>query len=150
MDKKLIYRLKEFYVLETLQVTYYNSQVNDTSDDYYGKAFQKMIETEQGHAAYFEAMLEGAGETIPSIVESMFKLAGSFIGESVEENGQHDVCTLGVKLENKAIEVYKTFIDECKQKNYTEIKETLMGFMIDEELHALWLQDYARKNRSQT
>jgi demethoxyubiquinone hydroxylase (CLK1/Coq7/Cat5 family) len=146
LDKKLILRLKEFYILETFQVAFYKAQVSSATDEYYGKAFQKMVDMEQGHADYFEVLLNKAGESTPSTVGSMSKLAGGFVGESVEVNGQHDTCTLGVKLENKAINAYKTFIDECKQKEYTVIRDNLMEFLLDEEFHALWLEDYSKSH----
>lgn len=146
MDNQFIFRLKEFYALETFQVAFYKAQVDSATNEYYGKAFQKLVDIEQSHADFFTALLEKAGESVPSFVGSTFKLAGDFMGESVEANGQHDTCTLGVKLENKALEHYRLFIKESKEKNYIEIRNTLMQFLLDEEFHTLWLQDYAKNH----
>lgn len=144
MDDKLISRLKEFYTLETFQVAFYKAQADSAANEYYGKAFQKLVNIEQGHADYYANLIERAGEVVPSFAGSVFKLAGDFIGESVEQIGQHDTFTLGVKFENKAIKKYRTFIKESKDKNYIEIRNTLMEFLLDEEFHALWLQEYAK------
>lgn len=118
MDKKFIFRLKEFYTLEIFQVAFYKAQVDSATEEYYGKAFQKLVDIEQGHANFFAGLLEKAGESVPTFVGSTFKLAGDFVGESVEANGQKDTCTLGVKLENKAMEHYHLFIKESKEKIY--------------------------------
>lgn len=53
---------------------------------------------------------------------------------------------LGVTHENKAMEVYRTFINECNIKNYVIIKDTLFEYLLDEEFHTYWLRDYANKH----
>lgn len=146
MDKKFIARLKEFYTLETFQVAFYQAQEDSAADEYYKKAFQKMIGVEQNHADFFAALIERTGEEVPSIMGPIFKLAGDFIGESVEQSGQHDTCVLGEKLENKAIEKYRAFIKESSENKYLEIRNTLMEFLLDEEFHALWLHNYAKNH----
>lgn len=146
MDKQLIFKLKEFYTLETFQVAFYDAQVNSATDQYYKRAFQKMVQMEQNHANFFSSIIERAGETLPSFFGSTFNLAGKFLGEGVETNGQHDTCTLGVKLEQKAMKMYQEFIDQCKQKKYVVIENMLMEFLLEEEFHTLWLNDYAKKH----
>lgn len=142
MDNKLIFRLKEFYTLETFQVAFYKAQVDSATDEYYGKAFEKLVRIEQGHTDFFANLIEKAGADIPSFVGSLVQLAGSFVGETVESAGQHDTCKLGVKLENKAMEHYRIFIKETKEKQYIIIRNTLMEYLLDEEFHTLWLRDY--------
>ena len=146
MDNKLIFRLKEFYTLETFQVAFYEAQVASATDEYYGKAFQKMVQIEQGHADFFANKIDQAKEIVPTFVGSILQLAGNFVGEAAEFTGQHNTCKLGVALENKAIEAYRTFITESKNSNYSILQDTLMEYLLDEEFHTLWLRDYMTKH----
>ncbi len=146
MDKKLIFRLKEFYTLETFQVAFYTAQVASATDEYYGRAFQKMVQIEQGHADFFANKIEQAKEIVPTFVGSLLQLAGNLVGETAESTGQHNTCKLGVALENKAMEAYRTFITESKTNNYSILEDTLMEYLLDEEFHSLWLRDYMNKH----
>lgn len=145
MDDKLIFRLKEFYKLETFQVAFYQAQVSTSTDEYYRKAFEKMVEIERGHVNFFAQVLDKAQIEVPMFTGSLFELAGSFVGEMVESTGQHNTCKLGVVLENKAIEAYRKFITESKNKHYSELRDTLMEYLLDEEFHSLWLKNYMNK-----
>ncbi|KLU59167.1 hypothetical protein CEB3_c41530 [Peptococcaceae bacterium CEB3] len=146
MDNKLIFRLKEFYTLEILQVAFYEAQANSATDEYYKKAFEKIVGTEQGHVDYFADKIVQANEKVPSVAGSVFQLAGSVVGETMEFVGKYNTCMFGVALENKATEMYRTFIDETNIKNYVKIKDTLFKNLLDEEFHAYWLRDYATKH----
>lgn len=147
MDDKLIYRLKEFYTLETFQVAFYEAQVSTSTDEYYTKAFEKMVQIESGHANFFAQVLDKAQIQVPEFTGSLFEMAGNFVGGLVGSTGQHNTCKLGVALETKAMEAYRTFITESKNKHYSELRETLMEYLLDEEFHTLWLRDYM-KNRT--
>lgn len=142
MDSNLMFRLKEFYILETFQVAFYKAQVSSATDDYYGKAFNKMVNIEQGHADFFANKIDKANESVPALVGSVFEFAGNLLGETVESTGQLNTCKLGIALENKAIEEYRTFILESKEKSYLILQDTLMEYLLDEEFHTLWLRDY--------
>ncbi|MCO1601915.1 demethoxyubiquinone hydroxylase family protein [Desulfosporosinus nitroreducens] len=146
MDDKFISRLKEFYKLEKFQVAFYESQISTSTNEYYIKAFEKMIEIEKGHADFFAQVLDKANIEVPTITGSVFKLAGGFIGDMVGLTGASNTCKLGVALENKAIEAYRTFITESKDKHYSELRNTLMDYLLDEEFHTLWLKDYMKKH----
>lgn len=150
MDNKLIVSLKEFYVLETFQVAFYKAQVSSATDEYYGKAFEKMVNIEQGHADFFANKIEKAGETVPALVGSVFEFAGNLLGETVESTGQQNTCKLGIALENKAMEKYRTFILESKKKSYSILQDTLMEYLLDEEFHTLWLIDYMNNSTNKS
>lgn len=145
MDKRLIYRLKEFYTLETFQVAYYQAQVDASTDEYYTKVFEKLVKIEQGHIDYFANKIELANETVPVLVGSIFDLAGSILGETAEAMGQMNTCKYGAALEKKAMQEYQTFIQECKENNYFTLNNDLMEYLLDEHFHALWLADYSEK-----
>ncbi len=145
MDDKFISRLKEFYTLETFQVAFYEAQVSSSTDEYYSKAFEKLVKFESVHVDFFAQILDKAQIEIPTFVGSLFELAGGFVGDFIESMGPKHTCKLGVALENKAIATYQAFIEECKNKNYLKIRDTLMEYRLEEEFHTLWLKDYMRK-----
>ncbi len=146
MDDNLMSHLKEFYKLETFQVAYYKALVSSATDEYYSKAFEKLVKIEQGHADFFANKIDKANETVPTFQGSLFGLAGSLLGETVESTGQQNTSKLGVALEKKAIEKYRMLITECKEKNYILLRDNLMENLLDEEFHALWLADYMKKS----
>lgn len=143
MDRQgLIYKLREFYLLEVFQVRYYTSQLSASQDEYYRKAFEKMVKIERGHADYFAQRLLEEGVDPPQAVEPLFKVAGRLLGESVELAGPYNTCRLGVALENKAMEMYRDFI--MKAWGDPGLRNTLMEYHLDEEFHTLWMRDYMR------
>lgn len=142
MDDKFISSLETFYKLETFQVAFYQAQISTSTDEYYRKAFEKMAQIESSHVDFFTQVLNKAQLEIPTFAGSLFELAGSFVGEMVESTGANNTCKLGVALENMAIEAYRTFITESKNKNYLIIRDTLMEYLLDEEFHTLWLKNY--------
>ncbi|MHB1651556.1 MAG: demethoxyubiquinone hydroxylase family protein [Desulfitobacteriaceae bacterium] len=140
MENQLIHRLKEFYILETFQVAYYEAQLSSSTDEYYNKVFEKIVQIESMHADFFAQKLDKAKVGVPTVVGSLFDLAGSILGESVELTGPYNICKLGITLENKAMEAYRTFISEAEK--YLTLRDTLMEYLLDEEFHALWLKNY--------
>ncbi|EGW41313.1 ferritin-like domain-containing protein [Desulfosporosinus sp. OT] len=142
MDDKFVSSLQSFYKLETFQVAFYKAQISTSTDEYYRKAFEKLVQIESGHVDFFAQVLDKAQLEIPTFAGSLFELAGGFLGEMVESTGPVNTCKLGVALENKAIEAYRAFIAESKNKNYSVIRDTLMEYLLDEEFHTLWLRDY--------
>ena len=148
MDDKFISSLQEFYKLETFQIAFYKAQISTSTDEYYRKAFEKMVQIESGHADFFAQVLDKAQLEIPTFAGSLFELAGGFVGEMVESTGPNNTCKLGVALENKAIKAYRAFITESKTKNYSIIRNTLMEYLLDEEFHTLWLGNYMNNHPS--
>ena len=140
-----IFRIKEFYVLETFQVAYYKAQVESAENEYYAHVFDKMVKIAQGHVAFFAARIREAEETIPVITGTLFELAGSLLGETIESIGPKYTCKLGAALEKKAIKMYRTFIEEVMDNPHHSITDTLTDFLLDEEFHTLWLQDFMYK-----
>lgn len=148
MKNNIPNRLKEFYILEKFQVKYYESQLSAAESEYYGKAFEKMMEIEQVHADFFARELISRNLDVPAVIGSLADMGGNFLGESVELTGPLNTCKLGAALENRAIEKYQSFIMEAKDD--TDLKNKLMEFRLEEEFHALWLQNYAWKLEHKT
>ncbi len=145
MDKKFILRLKEFYTLETFQVAFYEAQVSSSTNEYETIAFEKMVKVEGFHLNFFAQILDKAKIGRPTFTGSLLALAGGYVGEEIPSIGSKHSCKLGVALENKAITTYLAFIEECMDKNYSDIRDTLMEFQLEEEFHTLWLKDYMRR-----
>ena len=138
-----IKKLKEFYVLETFQVAYYEAQSSSTIDPYYNRAFAKMVQIESGHAQYFAQKIRELNEDVPVVNGSLFELAGRILGESVELTGPLNTCKLGVKLEKKAMAKYQELIAETQDD--PELNGTLMDYLLDEEFHTLWIESYMKR-----
>lgn len=139
---KIISRLKEFYVLEKFQVAYYKAQLSCADDEYYRTAFKKMVQIEDSHANFFANKLTEKNINLPVVSGSLFELAGSILGETVEITGPQNTCKLGVILETKAIEMYKKFIIEAWEDE--SLRKTLWEYLLDEEFHTFWMQDYLK------
>jgi bacterioferritin len=148
MKDKISFRLKEFFILEKFQVKYYESQLSTAGSEYYRKAFEKMMEIEQVHVDFFVQELSSRNLDVPAVTGTLADMAGNFLGESVELTGPSNACTLGAALENRAIEMYQSFIMEAKDNAY--LKDKLMEFCLEEEFHSLWLQNYAWKLEHKT
>lgn len=148
MKDKISFRLKEFYILEKFQVKYYESQLSTAESEYYRKAFQKMMEIEQVHVDFFAQELISKDLDVPAVIGSLADMGGNFLGESVELTGPSKACKLGAALENRAIEMYQSFVMEAKDDVY--LKDKLMEFCLEEEFHSLWLQNYAWKLEHKT
>ncbi|MDD2235085.1 MAG: demethoxyubiquinone hydroxylase family protein [Desulfitobacteriaceae bacterium] len=148
MKDRIRFRLKEFYILEKFQVKYYESQLSTAESKYYRKAFEKMMEIEQGHVDFFVQELNSRNIDIPAVTGTLADMAGNFLGESVELTGPSKACTLGAALENRAIEMYQSFTMEAK--NDACLQDKLMEFCLEEEFHSLWLQNYAWKLDNKT
>jgi len=142
-SKVIISGLKKFYVLEKFQVAYYKSQLSAPQDKYYRTAFEKMVEIESGHVDYFAQKLKETGTELPEVTSSLFEIASKILGESVELTGQYNTCKLGIALENEAIKMYKTLIEEARDQE--ELYKALIGNLIDEEFHTFWMENYAKR-----
>lgn len=135
----IVLRMKEFYLLETLQITLYKSQVNSLQNEYVHHAYERMIELEQHHLEFFEKIITEYKEEVPVFSGGLTALAGKFLGESLDLTTAENRYKLGIAVENKAIEMHRAFIMEAWE--YPDITKKLWHNMIDEEFHLLWFKD---------
>ena len=136
----LILRLKEFYLLEMLQLTLYESQMGSLQNEYIEHAYQRIIELERHHVDFYKETLHQHGEKIPRISGGLFSLAGHFLGEVVLDlTTAENRYKLAHAVEFKAIEMYRAFIMEAWE--HPDICKRLWHNMIDEEFHLLWFKD---------
>jgi rubrerythrin len=143
LREEIIDLLKHLYELEKFQLSYYTSQLSSTEDGFYHKAFLTMAETENKHVGFFVAKLKDAGHELPKVGGTLAEIAGSILGESLELAGPANACKVGVALENKALLAYHQLLPEIKEDR--EFRDHLLEFLLEEEFHTLWLQDYAKR-----
>ncbi|KJS87676.1 MAG: hypothetical protein JM58_03110 [Peptococcaceae bacterium BICA1-8] len=134
-----ILRVKEFYLLELLQLKMYESQLDSLENDYIRHAYERMVELEQGHVDFYKNYLIENNIDIPTIPGGLMALAGKFLGKSLDLTSADNRYKLGAAVETKAIEMYHAFILETWDD--PNFNRRLWHNMIDEELHLLWFKD---------
>ena len=142
-NKNLTSKLLAFYKLEEFQVAYYRAQLSSSQGILPQGLFSRMVDIESNHAQYFAKKLNELGVDTPKVTGSLFTLAGSILGETVELTGSINTCKLGVNLEKHAMKMYRDFIMETQC--FPDIHNTLWQFYLDEEFHTLWMEDYLKK-----
>lgn len=147
MKEQIIHSLRHLYELEKFQISFYMSQLSSTENQYYHNAFTKIVQTEREHASFFARKLAQADIPIPQVGGTLAEIAGSLVGESAEIAGPVNTCKLGVVLENRTLGEYHKLIHAIKGDSV--LRDQLMEFVLDEEFHALWLQDYAKRLQRQ-
>ena len=135
-----ILRLKEFYILELLQLKLYQKQVDSLEDSSIRHAYDRMVELEQNHVEYYKNQLNKNGEKPPIISGGLTELAGlaGADGLNLIDSSQSRYL-VGMKVEQKAMEMYKAFILETWDN--PEICKKLWSNMVDEEFHMLWFKE---------
>jgi len=139
-NKLLIAKIIAFYKLEEFQVAFYKAQVSSAKNEYFRRAFSKMVAIENTHAKFFAQQLNELNIPVPKVTGSLFTLAGAILGETVELTGSFNICRLGIILENHAMKMYQRLIEESK--GYPDLYNTLWEYYLDEEFHTLWLKNY--------
>jgi len=94
MEKgKLIYKLREFYILEVYQVDLYSSQVKSLEEPHIKKALERFVIREKEHVDFFAQKLNELGSSPPKVVTPAFAAAG-FVTE-VQPNVAQELPWLG-------------------------------------------------------
>lgn len=136
----IILRLKEFYLLETFQLSLYESQMDSLQNQYIDHAYQRIIELERHHIDFFKETLQQLGKEVPFISGGMTSLVGHFLGgPMLDFTTAENRYKLGVAVETKAVEMYRAFVMEAWE--YPDICKRLWHNMVDEEFHLLWFKD---------
>lgn len=143
MDKsKLIYKLREFHVLEIYQVDFYKSQIKSLEEPRIKKAFERFVIREKEHTDYFAQKLNELGSSPPKVISPAFAAAGFVTGKALDLLSLKERYKLGVSFENKAVEMYQSFIEmSAEDPQLNELNNHLWHFMIDEEEHQFWFKE---------
>jgi len=136
---QLIYRLKEFYVLEVYQLELYKSQIESLENEYIRHAYERFVELERHHVDFYAQLLAEHDENVPVITGGLSALAARFSGNVMDLTGAENRYKFGVVVETKAIEMYRALIMEAWE--HPDLVKKLWHNMIDEELHLLWFKD---------
>lgn len=135
-----ILRLKEFYLLEMLQLSLYESQMGSLQNEYIEHTYERMIELERQHVDFYKGVLTQFGEDVPAFGGGLTSLAGHILGGiTLDITTAENRYKLGMAVETKAIEMYRVFIVEFAE--YPEIQKRAWHNMVDEEFHLLWYKD---------
>ncbi len=147
MEKgKLIYKLKEFHVLEIYQVDFYNSQIKSLEEPRIKKAFERFVIREKEHADFFAQKLKELDSSPSKVISPAFAAAGFITGKALDLLSLKDRYKLGISFENKAVEMYQSFIEmSAKDPQLNELNDYLWHYMIDEEEHQFWFKEQLSK-----
>lgn len=138
--------MKEFHTLETYQVDFYSSQARSLEEPHVRKAFERFAVREQEHVDYFVQQLKEFGSAPPRVVAPAFAAAGFVSGKALNLLNLKDRFKLGISVENKAVEMYFSFIEMSgPDPRLAELNNTLWHFMIDEESHQFWFKEQLSK-----
>ncbi len=143
MEEHTINSMKKLYELEKFQIAYYMSQLSSTKDPFYHLAFNRMAQTGREHADFFAHILARADIPLPKVGGTLAELAGSILGESLELAGPENTCKVGIILTKKTLTAYHELIHGVKDNK--KLSHKLLDLLLDQEFHALWLQDYAKR-----
>jgi bacterioferritin len=144
MDKnKLLFKLKEFYVLEVYQLDLYTSQAESVQETHLKRSFERKAQIEKEHVDYFAEKITELGGNVSTIAKSTFSAAGFVSGKVSGIMGLDDRFKLGKAVENEAVNMYHTFIKEATEDpELKELTKQLWYNMIDEEQHQYWFEKH--------
>lgn len=135
----LLFKLKEFYLLEVYQVDFYRDLVPSFTDERTRMAYTHMAAVEQGHVDYFAAKLREQGVELPAFTGDLAAFAGRLTAKAMDLTAAENRHRLGVFYETKAARMYLEFINLAKGEGDGELVKTLWHNRTDEEFHLNWL-----------
>lgn len=142
-QEDLLFKLKEFYILEQYQVILYSTQLKALAGYHAKSAYERMIESEQSHVDFFSQQILVYGGEIPNILTTAFTAAGFVTGKTLDIMHPGARYRLGITFENRAIQMYRQFINQSnKDENLKELTKHLWLFLVDEEFHQLWMKEH--------
>lgn len=140
---KLLFKLKEFYILEQYQVKLYSTQLNSFEGIHVKRAYERIIKSEQKHVNYFAQKLYELGTHPPKILGPAFASAGFITGKALDKFDPQTRYKLGITFENKAVGMYRNFINLTRDDSQlSDLTKHLWYFMIDEEFHQYWFKEH--------
>jgi len=142
-ESKLIYKLREFYSMELYQLDLYKAQLKTIEETHIQKAYERFIIREREHVDYYYKKLKELDAELPKPVEAAATFAGFVSGKALDLMSLKDRYKLGVAVENKAVNMYETFIQMADtDPKLADLTDHLWYFMMDEEMHQYWFQEY--------
>ena len=137
-DEQLIFKLREFYLLEMYQLKLFNAQIQFFPDAYNTHAYERMVEHEQQHVDKFAAKMDELGISKPELAGDTFSLAGFVSAKALDLMSLKEHYKLGVAVETKATEMYLDFINAVQDDK--ALLKMLWLNRTDEEFHKYWFK----------
>ncbi|MTI85917.1 MAG: hypothetical protein FH756_18980 [Firmicutes bacterium] len=107
------------------------------------KRYERFIIREEEHVNFYYEKLKEMGVKLPKPVEAAAIFAGFVSGKALDLMSLKDQYKLGIAVENKAVDMYETFIKMADtDPQLADLTDHLWYFMLDEEMHQYWFQEY--------
>lgn len=138
----LLYKLKEFYVLETYQLDLYSAQLKSLEEPHLRRTYEHLVHREQKHVDFYAKQLKEVDSGPPLVLGPAFEAAGFVSGKALDLLSLKDRYKLGMAVENKAVDMYQKFIQMASNDpKLKELTRHLWYNMIDEEFHQYWFKE---------
>ncbi len=134
---QLAFKLKEFYLLEQYQVSYYEDQLSALADEHLRYAHEQMVERERQHVRFFEEKLAERRMETPSTAGDLSRFAGFVSAKALNLTSLAGRLRTGVAIEAKATAMYRELIERLTGDD-DKLAEQLWHNLIDEEFHMCW------------
>jgi bacterioferritin (cytochrome b1) len=142
MEKDAVLKeLTLFTSLEFLQVTLYKRNINATDNEHWRYALERFVDIEEGHVDRLTQHIKLLGGKPNKVIDLAVITLGTLGAEAAEALGLDKVVMAGIAIENKASEMYQKLIQQIN-RNEQDIASTLWGNQVQEEMHALWLNQW--------
>jgi bacterioferritin len=136
--EQLSLKLREFYLLETYQVSLFGDQIHSLPDEYTAYAFERMKKLEQDHVDFFSEKMHALGISLPEIANHTFSFAGFVSAKALDLLSLKERYKLGIAVESKAAEMYYDFIKMAEGD--PQLVRMLWHQRTDEEFHKFWFR----------
>lgn len=138
----LLFKLKQFYVLESYQLDLYRSQLKSIEEPHIKRAYELLVNRETQHVDYYAKTLKEYGSRPPLVLGPAFVAAGFVTGKALDLMGLKERYQIGIAVENKAVDMYQEFIQMASDDpRLTDLTKQLWYQMIDEEFHQYWFKE---------
>lgn len=115
----------------------YTTQSRSQEDIYISRTLERIAGIEQQHVDNIAAMIKKLGANPTRIGDMVAPITGQIAGKLLGLAGTIITLKADIKLEEKAMKDYKTFL--LTSGGHRELYQLLWNNLIDEDLHTAWL-----------
>lgn len=138
----LLDELQLFASFEVLQSTLYKRNVNAVSTAHWRNALRRFVDVEEGHVDRLRYWVHELGGEPLVAMDGAVRILGSLGAQALEVMGIDEVIRVGIAVENKASRMYNDLLGKYSTDD-SLLSQMLWGNLVQEEMHALWLQQWA-------
>ncbi|TDA69980.1 MAG: ferritin-like domain-containing protein [Clostridia bacterium] len=125
------------------QVDLYTAQSKRQEDIYTSRTLERVAAIEQQHVDNIAAMIKKLGANPTRLGDVIAPLTGQIAGKLLGLAGTVVTLKADIKLEEKAMQDYKTFL--LHAGGHEELFKLLWNNLIDEDLHTAWFANKVRE-----